>query len=157
MSKEYFEELLSKGLKKSIREALSDSKARSDAITFMSREVKRLRLDPRRVEGLIDDLSASILFSLATDVVIYAIMNVYGEEAMIRKALADAVSNAVMSRALERFLKECNIGYAISRFGENEVEAIAQKVTMDTLAGDEEFLSLTEELKKMIIEALSKT
>ncbi|MEM2740354.1 MAG: hypothetical protein QXQ29_06105 [Candidatus Bathyarchaeia archaeon] len=156
MSKEYFEELLSKSLKKSIREALSDPKARGEAIIFMSKEVKRLKLDPKRIEELIDDLSASILFSLATDVVVYAIMNVYGEEATIRKALADAVSNAVTGRALERFLKECNISYAISRFGGNEVEAIAQKVTMDTLAGDEEFLSLTEELKKMIIEALSK-
>jgi|GEM_PF-1674668 hypothetical protein len=156
MSKKYFEELLSKSLKKSIREALQDSKVRSEAIIFMSREVKRLGFDPKRIEGFIDDLSISILFSLATDIVVYAIMNVYGEEAMIRKTLADAVSNAVTGKALERFLKECNIGYAISKFGENEVEAIAQRVTMDTLAGDEEFISLAEELKKMIVEALSK-
>lgn len=156
MSKEYFEELLHKSLKKSIREVLLDPRARSDAISSMSREVKRLSIDPKRIEELIDDLSSSILFSLATDIVVYAIMNVYGEEAMIRKTLADAVSNALAGRALERFLKECNIGYAISRFGENEVEAIAQKVTMDRLANDEEFLSLTEEFKKMILEALSK-
>lgn len=156
MSKEYFEELLSRSLKKSIRGALLDSRARSEAVISMAGEVKRLRLNPKRVEELMEELSVSILFSLATDIVVYAIMNVYGEEAIIKKTLADAVSNAITGRALEMFLKECNISYAISRFGEDEVEAIAQKVTMDKLAGDEEFLSLTEELKKMIAEALSR-
>lgn len=155
MSIEYFEKVLAKALKTSITEALADSRVRREAVSFVRREIRRLKADPNRIHELLEDLAVSILFSLATDVVVFAILEVYGEEANLRKNLADAVSNAVTGKALERFLKECNIGYAISRFGQEEVEKTAQKVTTEVLSVDEEFLTLTEEVKKILSEALS--
>ncbi len=154
MAVEAFERVFLDAMRKSLTEVINDLAFQEHVMKKVTDALFRKGFSKGKVLDHLNDIVTYAAGSLAADIAIGAIMEGADEEQRLQKLVADVAVEAGAEKGISTLLKHCNIEAAKQRFGEDEVEKIAEKVTTTSIYDTDEFNQSCEGLKKVIKQAL---
>jgi hypothetical protein len=152
---EAFRKIFLNALKRSLITVISDPAVQAKIRERLPVEASKQGVSKKELLANLNDAASYAFGSLAADIALAAIMEGADEAQKLQKLLADVVLEAASDKGLSDFLDHCNVQAGKSRFGEEDVERIAEEVTTTTIYETPEFNTFTEGLKKLVEQALA--
>jgi len=150
-----FNEVFARTLGRALRQAVSDPRVKEQFQRTIKDRMRSGNIPPELVEKNVDEVAVSCLGALSADI---AVRSMYeGNDDPIEEAkrlVCEELIKAAGDLAFSQLTKGCNMGQAMSQFGEEKLEEIVERISTQDIYLRPEFEESLSSLKQIISEAL---
>jgi hypothetical protein len=150
-----FNEVFARTLGRTLKEAVSDPQVKEHFLRTIKDFVKSGSISPELIEKNIDEVAISCLGALSADI---AVRSMYeGKDGPLEEAkrlVCEGLIKSAGDLAFSHLAKGCNMGQAISQFGEEKLEEIVERISTQDIYLRPEFDESLVSLKQILSNAL---
>jgi len=149
-----FNEVFARTLGRVLRQAISDPQVKERFQQAIRNCMKSGNMSPELIEKNVDEIAISCLGSLSADI---AVRSMYeGKDEPLEEAkrlVCEELIKTAGDLAFSQLTKGCNMGQAMSQFGEEKLEEIVERISTQDIYLRPEFEESLVSLKQIISEA----
>jgi len=150
-----FNEVFARTLGRALKQAISDPHVKDQFQQTIRNSVKSGNISHELIEKNIDEVAISCLGALSADVAIRSMFE--GKDGPLEEAkrlVCDELIKTAGDLAFSQLAKGCNMGQAMSQFGEEKLEEIVERISTQDIYLRPEFEESLVSLKEIISTAL---
>jgi len=142
-------------LSKALRDSVSDSKVQSQFSAAIKKSIKSGTIPSTLIMKNLDEVTLSCLGTLSADISLRSMYEKHEDPLQVAKrVISEELVKTAGDDALSRLHKGCNMGQAISQFGQGKLEDIAEKISTQDVYLRPEFEESLKTLKQIIKDAV---
>ena len=150
-----FSGVFQRSLTKALRDSVSDPKIQSQFSAAIKKCVKSGTISPKLIIKNLDEVALSCLGTLSADI---SLRSMYEKQEnplqLLKRLISEELLRTAGDDALSRLQKGCNMGQAMSQFGQEKLEEIAERISTQDIYLSPEFEESLETLKQIIKDAI---